>query len=1023
MKSSKPKDLFGGGTFADDKAWQVVTTEGVTAKLKRVVGENSLCLDYNFNGKSGHIIIRRAVSLRLPANYALTFGVSGKSPRNTLEVKWIDPSGDNVWWVRRPNFRFCKQAVVLTSKARHFTYAWGPSRDKLTDVAFVELVITASEGGKGTVRYDDMRFAEMPVPEAYALPATVLDNWSVKDDGKRREVVIDLGADREFGGLTIDWTPGRHARKFSVQMRADGTDETAWQSLATAAMNLEKRTFVYAPECEARYLRIVMDSSDKKKGYGIDSVTLQPLSFSESKSAFLAAVAKTVPRGFFPRHLLGEMSYWTVTGVYGDSKKALINEEGMVEAEKLGFSLEPFILESGNRLLTWADGTHTHSLANGSLPMPIVTRRHDDGLALTVKPFAYGPPGKSVLYIEYVLKNESSARKRGRLALTVRPFQVNPPWQFLNSPGGFSPITGMSWKTDRLLVDNGSNGKKEVRLVETSDGLGPKAGIKVGVTNFFRGTIGQWLTRGKPPSRQRIHDALGFASGMIVKHYDLAPEKELKVVLAVPMHDNGSPTENTVHAWDMALAYWRGKMLRVGSLKLPGKAQAIADTLKAQLGYILANRNGVAIQPGTRCYDRSWARDGALTSAALLQFGYVQEARQFIEWFGSYQFDNGKIPCVVDHRGADPTPEHDSHGEFIFMVAEYYRFTRDREFLQAQFPRVLKAVDFIQQLLGENTREEPHLKGILPPSISHEGYSDKPAYSLWDGFFCLKGLEDAVFLSEELHKAPFMVASAEARDLVSVTTGLQAKRDAYKTAFYAAVRASMALHGIDYLPGSCDRGDFDATSTTIALDPGGQLLAMREEFCRTFDKWWRYFLERRGGQVEWDGYTPYEVRAIGAFVRLGQRARAHEALEWFLTHRRPSGWLHWGEVVHRDPLTPKFVGDMPHGWVGSDYVRSLRSCLVYEREDGTVVIGAGIKYDWLFEPGELTFELPTHHGTIVFHGQRSGYRYKINISGTCTAPMVLQLPYFAKSVTVDGRPGTMEIKIDKLPAEVVVDLD
>lgn len=440
MKSSKPKDLFGGGTFADDKAWQVVTTEGVTAKLKRVAGENSLRLDYNFNGKSGHIIIRRAVSLRLPANYALTFGVSGKSPRNTLEVKWIDPSGDNVWWVRRPNFRFCKQAVVLTSKARHFTYAWGPSRDKLTDVAFVELVITASEGGKGTVRYDDMRFAEMPVPEAYALPATVLDNWSVKDDGKRREVVIDLGADREFGGLTIDWTPGRHARKFSVQMRAEGTDETAWHSLATAAMNLEKRTFVYAPECEARYLRIVMDSSDKKKGYGIDSVTLQPLSFSESKSAFLAEVAKTVPRGFFPRHLLGEMSYWTVTGVYGDSKKALINEEGMVEVEKLGFSLEPFILESGNHLLSWADGTHTQSLANGSLPLPTVTRSHDNGLALTVKPFAYGPPGKSVLYIEYVLKNQSQARKRGRLALTVRPFQVNPPWQFLNSPGGFQSL-------------------------------------------------------------------------------------------------------------------------------------------------------------------------------------------------------------------------------------------------------------------------------------------------------------------------------------------------------------------------------------------------------------------------------------------------------------------------------------------------------------------------------------------------------------------------------------------------------
>jgi hypothetical protein len=36
----------------------------------------------------------------------------------------------------------------------------------------------------------------------------------------------------------------------------------------------------------------------------------------------------------------------------------------------------------------------------------------------------------------------------------------------------------------------------------------------------------------------------------------------------------------------------------------------------------------------------------------------------------------------VDWRGADPVPEHDSHGELIFAVAEVWRYTKDRAFLE-----------------------------------------------------------------------------------------------------------------------------------------------------------------------------------------------------------------------------------------------------------------------------------------------------------------------------------------------------
>jgi len=48
-------------------------------------------------------------------------------------------------------------------------------------------------------------------------------------------------------------------------------------------------------------------------------------------------------------------------------------------------------------------------------------------------------------------------------------------------------------------------------------------------------------------------------------------------------------------------------------------------------------------------------------------------------------------------------------------------------------------------------------------------------------------------------------------------------------------------------------------------------------------------------------------------------------LEFFLAHQRPKAWNHWTETIWRDPHTPKFIGDMPHTWIGSEFIRAVRS--------------------------------------------------------------------------------------------------
>jgi len=136
-------------------------------------------------------------------------------------------------------------------------------------------------------------------------------------------------------------------------------------------------------------------------------------------------------------------------------------------------------------------------------------------------------------------------------------------------------------------------------------------------------------------------------------------------------------------------ADWREKLRRV-PIEIAG-APEIANTIRTSLAYTLIHRDGPALEPGSRSYDRAWIRDGALLSAMLIRLGHAREAREFAHWFAKYQYENGKVPCCVDRRGADPVPENDSHGELIYLAASYLRYTGDRASVETVWPHVARA--------------------------------------------------------------------------------------------------------------------------------------------------------------------------------------------------------------------------------------------------------------------------------------------------------------------------------------------
>ena len=963
--------------FESLQPWTTFASDQVTASLRQVDGTSgkAMCLAYDFHGVSGYAVARRKLPMDYPGNFEYSLQLRGDAPANNLEFKLPDASGENVWWATRPNYAPPADWTPLKVKRRHVSFAWGPTDDKsLRHTDSFEITVSAGKGGgNGELCFDDLRFRELP-PEDAPLPplraraseghperavdGDATTAWEVADD----RLVVDLGRMREFGGVTLDWLPDASPRRFTLEASDDGAQ---WRLLREASGTLRGDNAIALPETEARYLRLRVQSP-LHDSTALGEFRVEPLAFAATPNDFIAALAARAPRGTYPRGFHGEQPYWTIVGVDGGLDPGLLGEDGAVESAKGGFSVEPFLRVDGERI-GWADVQSTQSLAEGYLPIPSVEWKHPKAV-LQVTAFAMGPPDAAAMVVRYRVRNPSPQPQVITLALALRPFQVNPPTQFLNTVGGVSPIRTLSLTPTTATV----NGLRRAFL--------PQPATAEFALPFDAGLASEHLAQANalPPS---VDDPAGLASGAWLYDLRLAPGEQREVVLWLPLP--GGPAQppegfDAQRAQQAVAGQWRGKLDRV-QIEVPAAGQPLVDTLRTALANMLISRKGPRLQPGTRSYARAWIRDGAMINEGLLRLGHGEVAEDFLRWYAPFQFANGKVPCCVDDRGADPVPENDSHGELIYAIAEQYRYEGKRELLEAMWPRVQAAVRYMDELRrSERTqaqrREHPELYGLMPASISHEGYSAKPMHSYWDDFWALRGYKDAVDI------ATWLGHDAEAE-------AFAASRDEFAADLYASLDAAAKKHGIDFLPGAAELGDFDATSTTIALAPGGEQARLpKDRLEATFERYWREFVQRRDGQREWKDYTPYELRVIGTFVRLGWRERAHEALDFFMQDRQPAGWNQWAEVVSKNPRRPFFVGDLPHAWVASDYVRSVLDMFAYERDDGALVLAEGVPDAWLAGEGIHVRGLRTPHGPLSYSLSREGDAYRLRVQQGVAPP-------------------------------------
>ena len=364
------------------------------------------------------------------------------------------------------------------------------------------------------------------------------------------------------------------------------------------------------------------------------------------------------------------------------------------------------------------------------------------------------------------------------------------------------------------------------------------------------------------------------------------PGAEREVDVVVPLHERArAPSPRTRRRRDAAVergatqlddrgATWRSRSTRVAS-RLPDAARSIARRCARSSATSWSTATAPAIQPGSRSYARSWIRDGALTSSALLRLGHADAVRDVHRVVRAVPVRR-TARCRAASTGAAPircpsTTATASSSTWSPSTTATPAIARS---VERMWPHVRAAAAYLDSLRHSAARRSGARRrsarffGLLPPSISHEGYSAKPMHSYWDDFFALRGFKDAAFLAGALG------------------------HDATTRARCAAIRDEFAHD----LAASVARGDgARTTSTTSPAAPtsatstpprrrsrstpvrGRRRAAARRRCERTFERYWEFFDDRRDGREPWDAFTPYEMRNVGAFVRLGWRDRAQRS--------------------------------------------------------------------------------------------------------------------------------------------------
>ncbi|MDH4196604.1 MAG: hypothetical protein OEW05_04280, partial [Candidatus Aminicenantes bacterium] len=155
----------------------------------------------------------------------------------------------------------------------------------------------------------------------------------------------------------------------------------------------------------------------------------------------------------------------------------------------------------------------------------------------------------------------------------------------------------------------------------------------------------------------------------------------------------------TAAAWDAILA-------RGARLEIPEPKPHLAYL--ASLVYQFIGRDKAEIHAGEGFYDNLYLRDGAYQAISLAHAGFLDEARESLEFLPRYQRENGQFWSQAGQL--------DANGYAVWALAEYGRLSGDMNWLREMFPRLRRAVAWVETTRRTERNIMSPFFGIMPPA-------------------------------------------------------------------------------------------------------------------------------------------------------------------------------------------------------------------------------------------------------------------------------------------------------------------
>ncbi|HTD65668.1 MAG TPA: hypothetical protein VK846_03945, partial [Candidatus Limnocylindria bacterium] len=399
-----------------------------------------------------------------------------------------------------------------------------------------------------------------------------------------------------------------------------------------------------------------------------------------------------VPRAFSFSHINITHRNWTAVGLPDFPHYPIVDPRGLVTPLFDGWSLDFWIVGSGEPLLPSKAAAAEQSLDIGE-NISVRTKIGDAARGL-----------RSEAWVERdergawcVVRVNSAAGSGERLVIAARPY----------NPEGVSFIDSVqvaddrhSWTINDIDTVQFSRAPEKCVLscYETGD-----------VFNALQTTIEQG----------KIDCAVGMATAAGIFSADAPVEIRVPIQLEEPVAEVSTST-----------ASWRDELNTCARLQIPDERwQRLYDTA---VSTVILHAPG-EVFPGPYTYRRFWYRDAAFILNALITLGASERTRRALNLFPRGQLRDGYFRSQEG--------EWDSNGQVLWIMERYFSLTGE--------PVPSEWTDVIERgarwILGKRMPQGAPHPGLLPAGFSaeHLGPND---YYYWDDFWGVAGLRAAARL-------------------------------------------------------------------------------------------------------------------------------------------------------------------------------------------------------------------------------------------------------------------------------------